>query len=382
MHSLAQDYPDKLLNVQESPCISLYQPTHRTFPDRSQDVIRFKNLIKQIEASLQKKYSESETKRLLKPFYELMKNQAFWNHPEDGLAVLATPHSFRVYKLPRPVSEIAVVSDSFHIKPLIRLMQSADRYQILGINRERVWLYEGNRDILQAIELAEEVPETITEALGEALTEPHLTVATYGKGAQGPAMHHGHGGRKADLDLDAERFFRQVDEAFFKHHVQSSKLPVILAALPEYHHLFHKISHNPYLLEQGIKLNPNDAKLTVLKSEAWAIMEPHYLKRLEDLLNAFKEAHAKALGSDDVSAVAEAALAGRVATLLLDGDRRIPGQIDHESGEVALDELLNPETDDVLDDLGELVLKTDGEVWVVPESQMPTKTGVAAIYRF
>lgn len=42
----------------------------------------------------------------------------------------------------------------------------------------------------------------------------------------------------------------------------------------------------------------------------------------------------------------------------------------------------NPEVDDVLDDLGELVLSKGGKVLVVPSAQIPTKTGAAAICRF
>lgn len=44
--------------------------------------------------------------------------------------------------------------------------------------------------------------------------------------------------------------------------------------------------------------------------------------------------------------------------------------------------LAHPEVDDVLDDLGELVLKKGGQMLVVPAERMPTQTGIAAIYRF
>ena len=36
----------------------------------------------------------------------------------------------------------------------------------------------------------------------------------------------------------------------------------------------------------------------------------------------------------------------------------------------------------MLDDLAERVLKTGGEVIMVPPERMPSKTGLAAIYRF
>jgi len=40
---------------------------------------------------------------------------------------------FRVYRLQRPVPELAIVADSFHTKPLLRILQSADRYQVLAL---------------------------------------------------------------------------------------------------------------------------------------------------------------------------------------------------------------------------------------------------------
>lgn len=44
--------------------------------------------------------------------------------------------------------------------------------------------------------------------------------------------------------------------------------------------------------------------------------------------------------------------------------------------------LEDPDVDDLLDDLGEHVLKADGEVIIVPSDRMPSDTGLAAIFRF
>jgi hypothetical protein len=37
--------------VHQSPCLPLYQPTHRCSPENQQDPIRFGNLVKKLEAS-------------------------------------------------------------------------------------------------------------------------------------------------------------------------------------------------------------------------------------------------------------------------------------------------------------------------------------------
>ncbi|MEO6446540.1 MAG: hypothetical protein ABIZ91_00190 [Gemmatimonadaceae bacterium] len=71
-----------------------------------------------------------------------------------------------------------------------------------------------------------------------------------------------------------------------------------------------------------------------------------------------------------------------MATLLIDAEWNLPGRIDASTGSISFDDPDEAQVDDVLDDLGELVLKRGGDVVVVPGDQMPTTTGIAAIYRF
>ena len=166
MDSMVNHYPASLLYAPEPPCLSLYQPTHRHHPENQQDPIRFRNLVKEMGESLKRKYETRSVQSLLDPFQALAGDRHFWNHTLDGLAVLGAPGVFRVYRLQRPVPELVVVADSFHTKPLMRILQSADRYQILGLNRREIKLFEGNRDVLDEVELAQGVPRTVTEALG------------------------------------------------------------------------------------------------------------------------------------------------------------------------------------------------------------------------
>jgi len=102
----------------------------------------------------------------------------------------------------------------------------------------------------------------------------------------------------------------------------------------------------------------------------------------ESLTDEFKRAQANALGHDDLAQVALAAMGGRAATLLIDADRQIPGKLDVTSGLVTLADASDPQVDDLLDDLGDLVVGKGGQVLVVPAERMPTLTGLAAIYRY
>lgn len=384
MNNLDKDYAAGLFDHCDPPCLSLYQPTHRYHPNNQQDPIRFGNLVKALEESLLQRFTKDEARLLLEPFRALANDRDFWNDSLDGLAVLAAEGLFRVYRLQRPVAELAVVADSFHTKPLLRIQQSADRYQILGLNRQVIRLFEGNRDALHEIEPAPEVPRTITKALGDQLTEPHRTVASYGGVSSGhSAMHHGHGSKESETDLDAERFFRAIDRGILEFHSRPAGLPLILAALPEYHHLFHQISHNPFLVKESIDIHPDDlASVDELRQRAWALLEPRYLARLAALVEEFGNARSNGLGDDELAKVAKAVVGGRVATLLIEDHREIPGRINTATGDIVSGDLTDPMVDDVLDDLGELALKMGARVVIVPAVRMPTKTGIAAIYRY
>jgi Bacterial archaeo-eukaryotic release factor family 3 len=148
-----------------------------------------------------------------------------------------------------------------------------------------------------------------------------------------------------------------------------SGLPLILAALPEYHAEFRRTSRNPFLQPDGVAKDPGSLTPEQLRAEVWQVVEPKYLARLAQLT---KDHH------DDV---AQTAAAERIGMLLIEADRVIPGRFDPATGEVRLDRLADPDVDDLIDDLAEAVLRTGGEVVVVPAGRMPTDTGLAATFR-
>ena len=371
-----------LLAHSDGPCVSLYTTTHRRHPENHQDPIRYKNLMKVLEDSLLRRHSSRECQTLLDPLRALAADTQFWHHTWDGLAVLRSSSLFRVMKLHQPPSDLAVVADSFHIKPLLREMQSADRYQVLFLSRGKIRLYEGNRDRLDELELAAGVPRTVQEALGSEHTEPHQTVASYGGTAQGSNMRHGHGSKPDEAEIDEVRFFRAVDRSIFEYYSRPSETPLMLAALPEYHAAFRRLSHNPFLMDKGIEMDVSSLSAEQLRDRAWAVLEPEFRSRLRELAASFEEARGKRLGTDDLAEVAHAAAASRVDSLLVEMERRIPGRLDAQTGDVQLDALDDPQGDHLLDDLAELVLNRGGSVVVAPAAGMPGAIGVAATFRW
>lgn len=376
MELLTKEIVQELLSINQSPCISLYMPTHRSHPENLQDVIRFKNLLKELEASLVKKYAADEVKKSLEPFEEIVNDAKIWNQTLDGMAIFSAKGVFKAIKLQESVKELAMVADSFHTKPLRQYLQSTDRYHVLGIGLKDIQLFEGNRHSLVKLELQADVPETITQALGDELTEKQSSVDSAG-------IHYGQGGKKDEEDNDTERFFRAVSKSIYENYSKPTGLPLILAALPNHHNLFQKVNKNPLLLADGIDINPESVSIEKLAEMAWSIMEPEYLGKLDSLVEKFAQEKANGKGSDDMREIGVAAVEGKIETLIIEADRMIANKLTNQvTGNIQNRDLTNPKVDDLLDDLGELVMKKGGNVMVLPADKMPSETGLAAIFRY
>ncbi len=378
---IVNNFPNEFLKTQVGPFISLYQPTHRYSPGNQQDPIVYKNLVRTIEESLKQVYSKREIEPMMQSFYELANNKPFWEHAHDGLAILANRDGGIMYILQRPVQELAVVADSFHIKPLIRIFQSADRYQVLGLNRNQFTLYEGDRYGLAKIHLAEGTPTTIEDFLGTEYYEKYFTSGTYA-GPSGVGAYHGHDGKKDVQDKIVEKFFRQVDKFVYDEVSKPSGLPLLLVALDEYHSIFQNISNNLYLLKKRINMDYTALTPERLNEIVWEEMEQVYLEKTAKLVDAFQSAQAKFMASGDIAQVARAAWEKRVDAVLIESDRIIPGKINLETGHIIKGDLNNPGFDDLLDDIAEKVMRYGSEVIILPSERMPVTTGIAATYKF
>lgn len=372
------------LGLHSAPVFSIYAPTHRTHPDNAQDARVFGQLTAQFN-DFKKQYAKDDgVQRIFEQFTALESNYEFWQHTREGLAVFATRESFDIYRLSRSVEPLAIVAGSAHVKPLLKHLQTKDRYHLLVLTKNTAQLYEGDRYQLDEVDISrDDVPESMIDALDHEQRDLHATLAAY-RTATGERWNTGqnHGLRKTNIDNDVEQFFRAVDRAILATYSAPTGLPLILAALPEHHHLFRRVSRNTFLLNEGIRGNAVVMDDNTRREEAWKVFEPYYNAFLDNVVEQFKIAASKGKGIDQLTQIAKDAFDGKVGTLLLEENRILRGRIIDRENMVLTPELNDNGIDDVLDDLAEMVLHQGGEVWVLPPDCMPTDTGAASINRF
>jgi hypothetical protein len=149
---LSRNDLEMLVQHPRSPCVSLYMPTHRSGPETQQDPIRLKNLIRQAEQRLvgtgMRRRDASE---ILQPARRLLEDEAFWRHQSAGLALFLRTEWFRWYRLPLTFEELVVVSDRFHVSPVLPLLTGDGRFFVLALSENEARLLAGTRFNVQVV---------------------------------------------------------------------------------------------------------------------------------------------------------------------------------------------------------------------------------------
>jgi hypothetical protein len=388
MNTLDNRVLNEISGIHEGPCASIYMATSHGKDGCDKNTIKFKNLKRDVIRSLLKGYDELMVAKLTKPLESLARDTSFWSHQSNGLAVFLSPTYFRSIQSNQTFTDTAIVADRFHTKPLVRAIQSADQFYVLTLSLHHARLFLGNRYELFRVDLGTKVPK-FSDFAAYSDGDHHIGSLSAGaprsprSGRKAIAVFHNYDDMDARRKIDNTRYFTAID-AMLQKSIPSNnrKYPIILAALGEYQSIYHQISKLPGLVKKGITKNPDVMTANMLRSEAWQVMLPHYLELTDRVNSEFHDAVGVGMGSDRLSEIGRALSKGRVKTLLIEQERKIPGKFLEENGIILQADLDNPHVNDVLDDFADVVTRNSGDVLVLPLARMPTKTGAAAIYRY
>lgn len=221
-----------LLNQSGRWCVSVYLPTHRIAPDALEDPIRLKNLLSTVESRLLSLGMKRRAiDRLLKPAWGLMEDKLFWVEQNEGLAIFIHQSFFHYFNLPEAVPALAVVTERFHLTPLLDALSAAHPYHLLLLNQNRVKFYAGTQYSLEELQLPD-LPTSLDEALGGEEADRQLQVHTGPGQREGKsgAIFHGQGGMTVQHKDRLLRFFRQI-QASVRRHLTGSGAPLVLAGV-------------------------------------------------------------------------------------------------------------------------------------------------------
>jgi len=378
MKNLSVEELEMLMQTTADPAISIYMPTQRT-GDTEQNQIRLKNLLRDTGNQLLDYGLRSpDAHSLLEPAHQLLPDLSFWQYQADGLAVFASSDTFRHYRLPRSFGELAIVSERFHVKPLIPLFSEDGVFYVLALSQSRARLLQCTRYNVQEVTPAD-VPSGREEAL--QYDDPEKQHQFHTTGPRGSTMFHGHG-VASDFDKDNTlRYFHRVERGV-QEVLSDEHAPLVIAAVDYLHPIYREASKYRYLLDEGIEGNPDDLSDKELQEQAWTVVQPHFERGRAEALDVYGESLAGGLATNDLKEAVLAAYDGRVATLFVATGIQQWGKLDEESRKILLYEERRPGLEDLLDFAAVHTLTKKGNVYAVAPEEVPGETAIAAILRY
>jgi len=383
MDLISKQELNRLLNGRHDGLhVSIFLPTVRAGAETQQNPIRFKNLLREAAGRLvERGLDKTQADELLAPARELVDDYDFWQHQEDGLAVFLAPGFFHTYRLPIVFQELAAVEDRFHLKSLFPLFNVEGRFFILALSQKKVRLLEGDRYRVWETKL-EDVPQSLSEALGKELTEPSVQVHSASPAAQrGGSVFHGQGAGEEGSKAEIRKFFHLLDGAL-REFLGSGEAPLVLAGVDYLLPIYREASGYPHLAEQGVTGNADDLSPRDLHEKAWTVVKPILAARRRQAAERFGDLSGHGRSSADLTAVVPAAVDGRVDTLFVPRGVRRWGGFDGDARQVEIHGEQTAGSEDLLDLAAVHTFLNSGTVYAVDPSEVPGQGEVAAVFRY
>jgi hypothetical protein len=359
----------KALNdIRSDACISIYLRTTPLTQQSDAGRITLGNLARDAREQLEAvQFDKSRLASLMDQFDELADDGEFWRLQANSLAVLATHDRMRTFRLANELTDMAAVSDRFHLKPLLRAVTFPHSAFVLALSENAVRLVEIHADLAAVTVNVDGLPKDAASSVGKSTLNDRSAVGRI-QGSEGQNVRF-------------RQYVRQVDAAL-RPVLAGRETPLILAATGRLASVFRAVNSYPNLLPGGIEDSPDRISDADLAAAARSVLDTAYQSELDDLKQLFEARVGEGRATSDLSEGARAATYGAIDTLMVDIDSMVPGVIDEQSGAISLAKTANASNYGIVDEIAGRALANGARVLGVRKADLPGGAELAAILRY
>ncbi len=357
-----------LASHRDDLCVSIYLPTTPLTQETDRDRLELKNLGK--EAIRQLTEAGADKRRvaaLSEHIDDLIDDDEFWRFQAHSLAVLTTPDHVHTFRVPSTLSSVVVVSDRFHLKPLLRATTFPNNGYVLAVAAGAVRLVEVAADLPATAVKVEGMPKDAPSAVGQSTINDRSPSGRI----QGSEGHN----------VRLRQYARKIDAAL-RETLAGLQVPLILAAAEPIASVYRSVNTYPHLAETTMGGAPDKLTDAELAARARTALDDLYRAQVAAWAALFTTRENQGRATTDLAGAARAATMGAVDSMLVDVDAVVPGTVDDVDGSVTL----APESDasnyGIVDEIARRVLLMGGRVLGVRQDDIPGGKPLAAILRY
>lgn len=368
-----------LMGKEGELCVSILMPTHPVTTEIRQDQIRFKNLLRKTKETLCDLAADGHD--LLEPAERLLRDSSFWIHQGSGLVSFLSSALFLTYRLPVSFKELVVVTDTFHLKPLLPLVGEESRFYILALSQNETRLIKADRFAASEIQVPS-IPKNITEALKYDDPQKQLQFHT-GTSAAGkrPAMYHGHGVGADDSKDNLLRYLRLIDRGL-QDVLAGEQSPLVVAGVEHVNSLFREANTYTSLMEGEIRGNPEGLTAEELHQQGWETVQTYFEQGRREAEERYHRFVGTGKATNNLKEILPAAFHGRVEVLFVADGIEQWGKFDPLENTVELQQKIAPGDQDLLNSAAVKTFANGGTVYLAEPGDVPGDGLLAALFRY
>lgn len=387
MKSITSSALQSLMEHSNGTALTIYLPTHRypTPPNMREDQIRFKNSVRSAEEELKKAGTpDDEAKDIINRLEQKYEDIDFWRDATDGMVFFVNKEMMETYCLPFECDDRITVADYFDVGLALAACSYDQQYMLLALAVHEPKVFMGSMTELK--QLAIDLPKSPEAALNidEMFANSNTVRAVAAGGnASNRLSSHGQGDSREAGNEERLSYFRIIDHEIINSKAYDAKIPLLLAGIDSEIAEYRSISKHPYILQDFISGNHTSTPPQELRELAWMVIDKDITaKAHEGVLSRFNEVMGAGKSSTDVRDIYEAAIAGRIDTLLVAAITATHDTVSDKAA--AIRKLVSPEWYGQLkiDEIVRKVVEQGGKVIGFDVAKLPRGAEVAAIYRY
>jgi hypothetical protein len=300
---------------------------------------KWKESLTRAEYFLSKDYTKTFIHSFMEPLWLTDCLQKL-EHLDKGIIVFYSDKLQGYIRVQSTINDLVVVADSFHIKPLLRIINNEKGFFLVSISAKAVKVWG--------------------EANGHLF---HLD--TFQNNAD---VENVEKNSNKNLKTSPKDFIAQSAIELNKM-LSIYKLPIILAGVNEHLGHMRKYLDHSMVLNEAIVGNVEREKTEDLRAKCFTLLEPFYVQKELQTVEELNLAVKKNLAITYIEDIAVSAVYGKVKKLFVVENRQLWGAVDKLTGEIFISpKQSDSHDDDILDDICQVVLARGGEVVVLKEA--------------
>jgi hypothetical protein len=352
---------EKLASEKSSPCVTISMNTNRSYPDNQKDSIVLRTLLEEAKERVIKEFGKQPVIELIEKINHL-ESEIDVNYNLDSLHIFLSNSTKEIVKSTWPtMHDVVHVSESFAVKPLIKMFNRTVEYLILILNQSGVRLLLASNDGIVGEIKNDDFP--FANAANELADTEAISDAK-------------------QTENQAREFFNKIDKAVVRVNNKTDMKCVVISTSDNYNR-FLKIADKPSVYLGWTNLSQDNKASSSVAKDAWKIVSVQQeLGRAEDI-KEMQEAVGKGNVITELSEIYRAAIEGRGDLLIVnDNFHQAVRVTDEFSLDLVTDVTLADVIDDITSDIAWNVISKKGRAIFTTQEELKSLGDIALKVRY